>query len=119
MPILYIKDLIVEGKHGVHPHEQTTPQRFRINVELTIDTSKAARSDGLADTVNWSELRDIITDTVQNQSFGLVERLAQTLADQILADKRIEKLVLSVDKLDAFASGVPGIRIETAGRAAG
>ncbi len=119
MPVLYIKDLVVEGKHGVHLHEQTTPQRFRINVELTIDTSKAAASDGLADTVNWSELRDMVTDTVRNRSFGLVERLAQALADQILADGRVEKLVLSVDKLDAFPSGIPGIRIEAAGPAAG
>lgn len=118
MPVLYIKDLIVEGKHGVHPHEKTTAQRFRVSVELTIDTAKAARSDGLADTINWSELRDMITDTVQNRSFGLIERLAQELADQILADRRIEKLVLSVDKLDAFPSGIPGIRIET-GRSAG
>ena len=113
MPVLYIKDLVVEGKHGVLPHEKETAQRFKVTAELTIDTSRASRSDGLADTINWSELRDTIVNIVQNESFGLIERLAQELADQILTDKRVEKLVLSVDKLDAFPRGVPGIRIET------
>ncbi|HZL08216.1 MAG TPA: dihydroneopterin aldolase [Candidatus Dormibacteraeota bacterium] len=113
MPVLYIKDLVVEGKHGVHPHEKETTQRFKVTAELTIDTSKATQSDGLADTINWSELRDMIVNIVQNKSFGLIERLAQELADQIMADQRVDKLVLSVDKLDAFPNGVPGIRIET------
>jgi len=116
MLVLYIKDLVVEGKHGFHPHEKQTAQRFKISVELTISNSKAGQSDDLADTINWSELRDNIVATVQNNSFNLVERLAQAIADQILADTRVEKLIVSIDKLDAFASGIPGIRLETVGR---
>jgi FolB domain-containing protein len=113
MPVLYIKDLIVEAKHGVHPHEKETAQRFKISVELTLPAAKAGRSDDLKDTINWSELRDMIVVTVQNNSFNLMERLAQELTDQIMTDERVEKLILSIDKLDAFPSGIPGIKLET------
>ena len=112
MTVIYIKDLVVEGKHGVHQREKANPQRFSINAELTIDIAKAGLSDELADTLNWSRLRTTIIDTVQNNSFNLVERLAQEIAVQILLDKRVRKLVLSVDKPDAFKTGVPGVRLE-------
>jgi dihydroneopterin aldolase len=113
MPVMYIKDLVVEAKHGVHPHEKETAQRFKISVELTLSTAKAGQSDDLQDTINWSELRNMIVTTVQNNSFNLIERLAQEITDQVMADKRVEKLGLSIDKLDAFPSGIPGIKLET------
>ncbi|HEY5152606.1 MAG TPA: dihydroneopterin aldolase [Candidatus Saccharimonadales bacterium] len=116
MPIIYIKDLVAEGKHGVNPSEKQTAQRFRISLELTVDNAAAGQSDDLDDTLDWSGLRHMVIDTVQNNSFNLVERLAQVIADRILADKRVQKLVLSIDKPDAFANGVPGIRLEAGQR---
>lgn len=111
MTVIYIKDLVVKGRHGVHQREKDHPQRFSVTAELTIDTA-AGLSDDLEDTFNWSRLRTTIIDTVQNNSFNLVERLAREIAAQILLDKRVRKLVLSVDKPDAFKTGVPGIRLE-------
>jgi dihydroneopterin aldolase len=112
MSVIYIRDLVIEAKHGYRQEEKDNAQRFKINVELTIDTAKAGRSDDLADTLNWSGLRDTIVNTVQNNSFDLMERLAQELVSQILKDGRVQKLVVSIDKPDAFSSGVPGIRLE-------
>ena len=112
MSVIYIKDLVIEAKHGVHKHERENPQRFIINLEVTVDTAQAAISDDLADTLNYSKLRQTIIDTTQNNSFNLLERLTQTIADQILTDKRIQKLVLTIDKPDAFKTGRPGIRLE-------
>jgi len=111
MSVIYIKDLIVGGKHGVHAHEKTNPQRFRINLELTVDTEKPSKSDDIKDTVNWSHIRKTIIQTVEANSFNLMERLAREIAQQILKDKTIDELSLSIDKLDAFETGTPGIRI--------
>jgi dihydroneopterin aldolase len=112
MSVIYIKDLVVEAKHGVHQHEKDKPQRFVINLELTLDMTQAVASDDLADTLNYSELRQIIIDTTQNNSFNLIERLAQAIADAILTDHRIQKLSLTIDKPDVFKTGRPGIRLE-------
>jgi 7,8-dihydroneopterin aldolase/epimerase/oxygenase len=112
MSTIYIKDLIIEAKHGIHEHEKAQPQRFIINLELTVDLTRAAASDDLADTLNYSELKQTIIDVTQNNSFNLIERLAGAIADRLLADKRIQKLNLSIDKPDAFKTGRPGIRLE-------
>jgi hypothetical protein len=34
------------------------------------------------------------------------------LATRMLADKRVDKAVVTIDKLDAFKTGVPGVRLE-------
>lgn len=112
MSVLYIKDLIIKAKHGVHQIEKDQDQAFSVSVEIIIDTSAAGVSDKLDDTLNWSWLRQTIIDTFQDNSFDLMEKLAQVVADKILTEKRIEKVILSIDKLEAFESGIPGIRLE-------
>jgi FolB domain-containing protein len=108
---LYIKDLIVEATHGLHDHEQHTPQRFGVSVELTIDLDKASHSDNLDDSLDWSMLRDEIVAVVQGNSFQLMERLAQAIVEAMLQHERITAVTVTVDKLDAFASGIPGVRL--------
>lgn len=112
MTVIYIKDLVVEAKHGVHEAEKKHPQRFVFNVDLTVDGGSAGVSDDLADTPDYDKLRQTIIDTAQNNSFNLIERLAREVADQILADKRVRKVVISIDKPDVYENGTPGIRLE-------
>jgi dihydroneopterin aldolase len=116
MPLtIFIKDLVVAGRHGVHEHEKRSPQRFKITVELNIaGTSRALASDQLEDTVNWSELRAEIVHIVEDNTYGLMERLAMEIADRVLADKRVAKVAVTIDKIDAFETGVPGVRLELA-----
>ncbi len=109
---LYIKDLVVEAKHGVHPYEKAQAQRFGVTVELSLAYSSAVTSDDLDDTVDWSQLKSSIVSEVQNNSYNLIERLTQGVADKILTDKRIAKVVVIIEKLDAFESGVPSVKLE-------
>ena len=112
MLVIYIRDLVVEAKHGVHQREKEEAQRFVINLEVTVEDLPATVSDDLAETLNYSELRQTTIDTAQNNSFNLIERLAQAIADQILTDKRIRKLTISIDKPDVYDNGTPGIKLE-------
>lgn len=113
MPLrVYIKDLVIAGKHGVHDHEKESPQRFKVSVTLTMSDSKATISDDLNDTADWSRLKAEIISIVEDESYDLMERLAMEIAARMLADKRVAKAVVTIDKMDAFESGVPGVRLE-------
>lgn len=112
MATIYIKDLVIESKHGVHKHEKLNSQRFRVSVELMVDTTTAGRSDNLADTINWSAVRQLIISTVRDNCFNLMERLAREIANNILVDTRIDKVHVCIDKLDAYKDCVPGITLE-------
>lgn len=113
MPLkVYIKDLVIAGKHGVHEHEKESPQRFKVSAELSLVGAKPTISDDLSDTVDWSHLREEIIAVVENESYNLIERLAMEIAARMLADGRVSKAVVTIDKMDAFESGVPGVRLE-------
>jgi 7,8-dihydroneopterin aldolase/epimerase/oxygenase len=113
MPLtLYIKDLVIAGKHGVHDHEKENPQRFGVTVELSIAGSKAIVSDNLADTPDWSQLKRDIIKIVEGKTYNLIERLAMEITASILKDKRVSRAVVTIDKIDAFESGIPGVRLE-------
>ena len=110
--VIYIKDLVVEAKHGVHQREKEQAQRFVFNLELTVDSDSAGISDDLADTPDYNKLRQTVIETARNNSFNLIEKLAREVADQILTDSRIRKVVISIDKPDVYDNGTPGVRLE-------
>ncbi len=113
MPLrVYIKDLVVAGRHGVHDHEKESPQRFKISVELGMIGAKATISDNLQDTADWSRLKNEIIKIVEGKSYNLMERLAMEIAAKMLGDKHVAKAVVTIDKIDAFESGIPGVRLE-------
>jgi dihydroneopterin aldolase len=114
MSSLYIKDLIIEAKHGMHDHEKQTKQRFLVSVELILDLSRAGQSDDLADSLDWLLLKNEIVAIVQSNSFNLMERLAQVIADAMLKHRGVQKVSVTIDKIDAFESGVPGVRLTVA-----
>jgi dihydroneopterin aldolase len=111
MSSLHINNLIIEAKHGVHEHEKQTAQRFQVSVKLKIDLTKAVHSDNLDDSLDWSLIRDEIVAIVQDNSFNLMERLAQVIADAMLLHKGVEKARVTIDKIDAFESGIPGVTL--------
>ncbi|HEX5744228.1 MAG TPA: dihydroneopterin aldolase [Candidatus Saccharimonadales bacterium] len=113
MPLrVFIKDLVIAGKHGVNDHEKESPQRFNVTVELNLAATKATISDNLLDTADWSRLRRRIIAIVEGKSYNLIERLAMEIAAKLLEDKRIAKAIVTIDKIDAFESGIPGVRLE-------
>lgn len=111
MSKMFIKDLVIHATHGVYDHEKTTAQNFIINLTLEVDTPDAFTSDNVDDTVDYSKIRDDIIAITTNNSFDLIERLADEIITHVLADARITEATVSIDKPDAFESGIPGIQI--------
>ena len=47
---VFLRDLVLPARIGVHPHEHAAPQRVRINVDLAVEDegARAASGEGLA-----------------------------------------------------------------------
>jgi len=109
---IFIRDLVVNGRHGVHEHEKTTPQPFKLSVELEFDTSHAQQSDDIGDTLDYSAMRQTIISVVEGSSYDLLERLAQVVADKLFEDSRVQQLRISIEKPAVYDTGVPGVTID-------
>jgi len=87
------------GVHGVLPEEQTRPQPFEVDVELTVDLTSAGESDALDDTVDYAAVSEAISRVVRSESYQLIERLATRIAEICRADDRVTGVVVTVRKL--------------------
>ena len=85
---------------------------------LWVDTSQAAVSDDIDDTVNYRTLCKSIISHVESGRPRLVERLVDELAAICLEDPRVEQVEITVEKPGAlrFARSV-GITVLRSNRA--
>lgn len=89
------------GHHGVFEFERREGQVFVLDLVLGLDTSAAAGSDDLRDTVDYGSLVASAKSAVENDPVDLIETLAQRIADVCLADDRVEWARVTIHKPDA------------------
>lgn len=89
------------GHHGVFDFEKREGQPFVIDLTLGVDTTPAARSDELRDTVDYGSLVAAVKDAVENDPVDLIETLAQRISGVCLLDARVEWARVTVHKPDA------------------
>jgi len=90
--------LVARGHHGVLSRERRFGQDFEVDVTLHLDTAPAARSDDLADTVDYGVLAGAVAKVIRGHAVNLVETLAQRVADVCLADPRVVAADVAVHK---------------------
>lgn len=89
------------GRHGVLPQERRDGQSFVVDVAIGLDTSKAAASDDLADTIDYGSLATRVVSVVEGEPVNLIETLAERIANVCLADRRVEQVEVTVHKPSA------------------
>ena len=99
MGTIVIKGLRELGVHGVLPEEQTRPQPFEVDVELTVDVSSAGQSDALDDTVDYSAVAEAVSRVVTSERYFLLERLAMRIGEVCRVDERVTGVSVTVRKL--------------------
>jgi dihydroneopterin aldolase len=99
MDTIILSGIRAVGCHGVLPEEQSRPQPFEVDVELSVDLAPAGRSDALSDTVDYDGLTTSIVQIVEAGGLSLLEALATKIAAACRADPRVTGVVVTVKKL--------------------
>lgn len=98
---IVLRGLEVMARHGVLDVEKTTPQRFLIDLELVVDLRSAGVSDDLAHTIDYAGLAEAVAARVQGESWNLIERVAQRVADLVLEQRWVGEVSVTVHKPEA------------------
>lgn len=83
MDKIILKGLGFHGKHGCFPEEKKYSQRFIIDGALYLNLERAMNSDDLECTVNYGEVFEIIRNQVENNTYNLIEKLAERIMKDI------------------------------------
>lgn len=90
------------GFHGVLDAEKRDGQTFLVDVAIELDLESAGRTDDLARTLNYAEVAQRVVARIEEQPpFDLIERLAEVIADDVLADHRVNTVEVTVHKPQA------------------
>ncbi len=108
-----IQDLRVRCVIGIQEWERDILQEVRITVVLHLTLASAGRSDRIEETLNYKTLSKAIIALTEQSRFFLVEALAERIAELCLADLRVYRVKVTVEKPGAlrFARSV-GVTIQ-------
>ena len=110
---IFVRNLELLARIGVHGHEQGMPQPVRISVWLS-SNGKAA-DDKLESAVDYEAVSGKIRSIVAAGHINLAETLAERIATACLEDSRVFKARVKVEKLHALAGAeAAGVEIERA-----
>jgi dihydroneopterin aldolase len=94
-----LRGLVVLARCGVLPEEADRAQPIEIDLDVAVDLSRAGRTDGIDQTVDYGELCTLVVRTAEDQPYKLMERLAARIADVVLAqDERVVAVTVAVRK---------------------
>ena len=86
------------GYHGVNPEEKAQGQSYLVDLEAEVGLERPGLTDGLEDTVSYTHLYRAARAIMEGDSRNLLERLAQEIADRLLADFPLEAVTVTVKK---------------------
>jgi dihydroneopterin aldolase len=118
---VFIRDLVLPARIGIHDHERAQAQSVIINVDASVEEAvegaDTTTTGTIADVVCYETLTKQIKEVLAGGHTDLVEVLAEEIADRLLADARIIRLRIRLEKPEAIAeaAGV-GVEIERLSR---
>ena len=102
MDKITIKNLKLFAYHGVNPEEKENGQNFYIDLDYYLNMQRACENDNLDDTVSYAKVVKTVNRAFTAQSFDLIEKAAQTVADAVLDEfEAITRVDITLKKPEA------------------
>jgi dihydroneopterin aldolase len=86
MDTIFLSEVKVQTKLGVPEWERMVEQTIILDIEIGYDLSKACQSDDVADTIDYGAVVERVRRTLKENSFQLVEALAEHICQLILKE---------------------------------
>ncbi|MBK8173776.1 MAG: dihydroneopterin aldolase [Rhodospirillales bacterium] len=109
---VFIRDLVLMCRIGVHRHEEVQLQRVRINLDLAVREGRDLQDD-LANVVCYEQIAIAVREATSARHIKLLETLAEEIAALCLTDERVRSVRVRVEKLDILPDAASvGVEIE-------
>ena len=79
-----VRGLSIYTHHGVTDAEQEVGQRLVIDVSFDVPDCDAVLTDRLDDTIDYSEVADIVALAATERSYKTLERLASVIGERLM-----------------------------------
>ena len=97
---ILIKELVLDLKLGYYEFEKKEVQKVKFNLEVYYEDKKPTSDDDIKSIVNYGKIVKLIKKLTTNKHYNFLEALAEDVFDVLFKDKRIEKIMLQIEKLE-------------------
>ena len=99
MDVIFISDLRLDLLVGVYDWERRVPQKVQFDLEIGLPGRAAGQTGKLADTIDYAAVVRRIEASLAQGHFGLLEKLAEHLAELVMREFKSPWVKVSVTKL--------------------
>ncbi|KOO13581.1 bifunctional dihydroneopterin aldolase/7,8-dihydroneopterin epimerase [Vibrio xuii] len=103
MDKVFIEQLEVITTIGVYDWEQEIKQKLVLDIEMAHDNRPAGKSDDVVDALDYSQVSQAVLDHIEGGRFLLVERVAEEVAELIMARFNVPWIKIRLTKPGAVA----------------
>ena len=98
MDTIRINNLKIPARHGVYDFEKSKDGTFEIDLILHCNLEKPGDTDELSDTIDYQEIISCAIEEFTKKRFSLVEAVANSICNRLLAEFDLDKIVIRVRK---------------------
>jgi FolB domain-containing protein len=98
MDSIFVRQLRLPVRVGVTREERARAQFVFLDLELSRDLARAGATDDLAETFDYGAITSGVAKLLERTEVLLLERLAQTVAEFLLAEDGVLGVTVSVAK---------------------
>ena len=108
---IIITDFLLNIFIGYHSYEKIDKQNVKFNIELDHTNQKPLNDKDIKSIFNYEKITKIIKYLTKSKHYNFLESLADDIFNELFKDKRINKIRLKIEKLDAI-KGTVAVGIE-------
>ena len=110
---ILLRELAVRTTVGVSAHERRAPRTLMFDIDVHLSNCRAGVTDRVADTVDYAVVAARIRARLEPDSFRLLERIADCVADLLIDEFAAARVAVTVRKIGILKDvGAVGVRIE-------
>ena len=108
---IIITDFLLNIFIGYRSHEKINKQNVKFNIELDHVNPKHLNDKDIKSIFNYEKITKIIKNLTKSKHYNFLESLAENIFNELFKDKRINKIRLKIEKLNAI-KGTVAVGIE-------
>lgn len=104
MDLIFLREIRLDARIGIYKRERTITQTVELDLDMALPDDRVFKSGKVADTIDYAVVVERIRAALVEQHYGLVENLAERVAQIILDEFHSPWVRVSIAKIGAQPS---------------
>jgi dihydroneopterin aldolase len=102
MDIIFLREIRLDARIGIYKREKAITQTVELDLDIALPDDRVFRSGKVADTIDYAVVIGRLRAMLVEQHYGLVESLAERVAQMLMAEFHSPWVRVSIAKIGAL-----------------